>query len=94
MKNCGNVIRFPGGLCVIEWTDKETPCINEWYRTREWIVDYWKIMKDRYDMEKHCCLYKIVSYYDADVIENGLAIWQAKQMLKDNTYRSEITDGL
>ena len=94
MQKFGNVIQLQGGTCVLDWTDEDKPGVNYWYRTKEEIQDYWKILRDGYDSKWHCTLYRIVSYYDSECVIGGIALWQARQMMKDHTYRQVIKYGL
>lgn len=90
MQKFGNVILLPGGTCVLDWLDDDKPGVNYWYRTKDLLEDYWKIVKDGFDSTKHCTLYKIVSYYDSDCVVGGVALWQVREIIKRNTYRQVI----
>lgn len=75
------------GVNVKYWTDKEKPNLNQWYRVRFADERFWCIRKDYYDSDREITLYKIVEYYSGDILHCGCALWQARQIIRDNTYR-------
>ena len=69
----------------MEWTRKDKPCLNHWYRLRTGDLDFIKILKDYHSPETGDTYYKIVTYYDGDIIAVGLSLVQARQYIKDHT---------
>ena len=77
---------LPEGKTGYYWEVQETPCLNHWYRTQDGI-DFWKITKDYYSPERHETLYKIVEYYNGDILYSGHSLKSCRALLKENTYR-------
>lgn len=79
--------RLPDGLIGVKWLLSEKPCLNHWYRVIQKEKDFWKITKDFYCEDRHITLYKIVEYYNGDLIYSGLPLWQIRQIIRDCTFR-------
>ena len=71
----------------IPWKTSEKPCLNHWYRLKSNDLDYWKIVKDFHSPEKNITYYKIVEYYNGDVLYVGSTLAQVRQLMRDNTYK-------
>ena len=87
----GNAAKDPyiaPGVNVRYWTEKDKPCLNQWYRLRMADNVFWKIQKDYYDVDRQVTLYKIVEYYSGDNLYCGCALWQARKIIKETTYQS------
>lgn len=78
---------LPDGEIGVKWLNTEKPCLNHWYRVIQKDCDYWKVVKDYYNPERNVTLYKIVEYYNGDVIYSGLALWQIRSIMRDCTFR-------
>lgn len=77
---------LPEGKTGYYWEALEKPCLNHWYRTQDGI-DFWKITKDYYSLERHETLYRIVEYYNGDILYSGHSLKSCRELLKENTYR-------
>lgn len=74
----------------IKWGKTEKPCINHWYRCISEDRDYWKILKDYHSPEKGVTYYKIVEYYNGDVLYVGKPLAVIRQIMRTNTFRMVI----
>lgn len=74
-----------GKLCVYWLAEK--PNVNQWYRCISSCEDFIKITKDYYSVKEVRCFYKIVQYYNGYVIEHGLTLKQAREYIRENTFR-------
>ena len=52
MSRSAKAVTLPDGKTGIEWERLEKPCLNQWYRTMDNDLDYWKITKDYYSPER------------------------------------------
>lgn len=78
-------------LTAFLWTNKEKPVVNHWYRLiGDGDRDYWKIVKDFYSQERKETYYKIVEYYNGDILYCGHTLAQIREIIRDNTYRKVI----
>ena len=71
----------------VKWLLSEKPCLNHWYRVIQKEKDFWKITKDYFNEERHITLYKIVEYYNGEVLYTGIPLRQIRQIIRDCTYR-------
>ena len=74
----------------ITWSRREKPSLNHWYRCISDERDYWKIVKDFHSPEKRITYYKIVEYYNGDVLYVGKPLAVIRQIMRNNTYRMVI----
>lgn len=81
---------LPNGKTAFFWTHKEKPSLNHWYLLIDEPTDYWKIVKDFYCKERNITYYKIVEYYNSDVLYVGRTLAQVREIMRDNTYRMVI----
>lgn len=73
---------------LIAWTPSEKPNINEWYRVKfSETNDFYKIQKDFYSSEAHRTFYRIISFYDGGIVEQGLTLNEAREFIRNLTYR-------
>ena len=82
-------VALSSGKIAYRWSRNEKPCINHWYMTRL-ELDYWKIMKDFYCKETNVTYYKIIEYYNGDILFSGKTLSQIREIIRDNTYRMVI----
>ena len=75
----------------IPWKQTDKPCLNHWYRTNEREVDYWKIVKDFHSPDTNLTYYKIQEFYNGDVLFCGSTLAQARQLIRENTYKMVVT---
>ena len=75
----------------IPWKQTDKPCLNHWYRTNERDLDYWKVVKDFHSPETNLTYYKIVEYHNGDVMYCGSTLAQARQLIRENTYKMVVT---
>lgn len=83
-------IRLANGKTGIEWTNREKPSVNHWYMTKDSETDYFKITKDFYSPETWITYYRIVEYYNGDILYTGHTLAQIREIMKDFTYRMVI----
>lgn len=83
------IVQLPNNKTGIRWTNRERPSINHWYRCIG-DVDYWKILKDFHSPERKITYYKIVEYYNGDILYSGKTLAQLRELIRDNTYRMVI----
>lgn len=74
----------------IPWKQTDKPCLNHWYQTNERDLDYWKIVKDFHSPDTNLTYYKIVEYYNGDVMYCGSTLAQARQIVRENTYKMVV----
>ena len=75
----------------IEWTEKEKPNVNQWYRCKDdKKVDFWKIRKEFHSEETRKTYYRIVSYYYGMDIYEDLTLAKAREIMKDWTFRKAV----
>lgn len=73
------------------WKANEKPNVNQWYRIKsETDVDFYKITKDFRSEELQTTFYKIVEYVNSDIIFCGKTLAQAREILKDFTWRKAV----
>ena len=78
-------------LTAFLWTNKEKPAVNHWYRViGDSDRDYWKIVKDFHSPETKETYYKIIEYYNGDVLYSGHTLAQIREIIRNNTYRMVI----
>lgn len=75
----------------IPWKQTDKPCLNHWYRMIESADDYWKVVKDFHSPETNLTYYKIVEYHNGDVLYCGSTLAQARQLIRENTYKMVVT---
>lgn len=78
------------GKTGINWSKREKPSINHWYRTKDLDLDYWKIKKDFYSPKTGITYYKIVEYYNGDVLYTGHSLAAIREIIRDNTFRMVV----
>ena len=83
-------IPLPGGKTGIEWTQREKPSLNHWYRTKDFEQDYWKIVKDYHAPQTGMTYYKIVEYYNSDILYAGKTLAQLWEIMRNWTFRMVI----
>ena len=83
-------ITLANGKTGIEWTSKEKPCVGHWYLCKDSESDYLKITKDYYCEPLKTTFYRIVEYYNGDILYVGHTLAQIREILRDNTYRMVI----
>ena len=83
------IVKLASGKMAFRWTDRERPSVNHWYQLRE-CLDYWKIQKDFYCKATNITYYRILEYYNGDFIYCGKTLAQARQLIRENTYRMVI----
>ena len=83
-------IPLPGGKTGIEWTSREKPSLNHWYRTKDYEQDYWKIVKDYHAPQTGMTYYKIVEYYNSDILYAGKTLAQLREIMRNWTFRMVI----
>lgn len=83
-------ILLPNGKNAVEWTTREKPSVNHWYLCKDSDTDYWKITKDYHSPETKQTYYKIVEYYNGDILYCGHTLAQIREIVRDNTYRMVI----
>lgn len=78
-------------LTAFLWTNKEKPELNHWYRViGDDDRDYWKIAKDYHSQETGITYYKIIEYYNGDIMCCGKTLAQCRELIRENTYRMVI----
>lgn len=82
-------IRLASGKTAIRWTRREKPEVNHWYQLRL-AMDYWKIQKDFHSSEKNTTYYRIVEYFNGDLIYSGKTLAQCRELIRENTYRQVV----
>ena len=83
-------ILLPNGKYAFKWTRYEKPSVNHWYLCKDSYTDYWKIMKDYHSPETKTTYYKIIEYYNGDILYCGHTLAQIREIMRDNTYRMVI----
>ena len=83
------IVEIMGGRGV-PWSNREKPSLNHWYRCIANERDYWKIVKDFHSPERNTTYYKIVEYFNGDVLYCGRTIAEIRQIVRNNTYRMVI----
>lgn len=83
-------IQLPNGKNAVEWTNSEKPSVNHWYLCKDTDTDYWKITKDFYSPETKETYYRIVEYYNSDVLYIGHTLDQVREIMRENTYRKVV----
>lgn len=83
-------ILLENGKTAIEWEQKQKPCVGHWYLCKDSDTTYWKITKDYYCEPLRETLYKIVEYYNGDILYSAHTLSGIRQILKENTYRMVI----
>lgn len=77
-------------MAFIKWDPdkKEKPMINAWYRViGGHNLAYWKIVKDFYNQRLGRCYWKIVDYYNGDIICCGKSLHYCREMIRQNCYK-------
>ena len=78
-------------LTAFLWTNKEKPELNHWYRVIGDVDrDWWKIAKDYHSQETGITYYKIIEYYNGDIMCCGKTLAQCRELIRENTYRMVI----
>lgn len=83
-------VQLPNNKTGIRWTHRERPSLNHWYRCISGEPDYWKIIKDFHSPETKITYYKIVEYYNGDILYAGKTLAQLREIIRDNTFRMVI----
>lgn len=83
-------IQLSNGKHAVEWTHKEKPAVNQWYLCKDSETDYWKIAKDYHSPETRETYYKIVEYYNGDILYCGHTLAQIREIMRSETYRMVI----
>lgn len=69
------------------WKAKDKPNLNQWYRMRESEQDFLRIRKDFRSSELKHTFYKLEEFVHSDVISQGLTLEQARDMIKQFTWK-------
>ena len=77
-------------MAGIAWTDREKPNLNQWYRCVDGDMDFLRITKDFHSPEEKRTFYKITSYYDGAIQYRGLTLAQARQIMRETTFRKGV----
>ena len=85
-----NTVQLPNGKHAVEWTRREKPCLNHWYLCKDSDTTYWKIAKDYHSPETKITYYKIIEYYNGDILYCGHTLEQIREIMRDCTYRMVI----
>ena len=72
---------------VEAWKAKDKPNLNQWYRMREADQDFLRIRKDFRSPELKQTFYKVEEFVHSDVISHGLTLAQARDMIKQFTWK-------
>ena len=73
---------------MLRWTKDDRPCLNTWYRViGGHNLAYWKIVKDYHNPRLGRTYYKVVDYYNGDIICCGKALHYCREMIRENTYK-------
>ena len=83
------IVPLASGKMAFRWSNREKPSVNHWYQLRE-NLDYWKIQKDFYCKETNTTYYRILEYYNGDLLYCGKTLAQARELIRENTYRMVI----
>lgn len=73
----------------IEWAEQLKPNVNQWYLEKDG-QDFLKITKDFRSPEEKVTYYKIVSYYDCDILYCGISLAHARSIIRELTYRMAV----
>ena len=88
--NVLKTVQLANGKNAVEWTQREKPSVNHWYLSKDSEDDYWKIKKDFYSSETKETYYRIIEYYNGDILYCGRSLSQIREIMRDNTYRMVI----
>lgn len=69
------------------WTEKEKPNANQWYKMKENDQDFLRIRKDFRAEERKQTYYKVEEFVYGEIVEYGLTLAQARDFLKQFTWR-------
>ena len=69
------------------WTERDKPNLCQWYRMREADQDFLRIRKDYRNPELKRTFYKVEEFVHSDVISHGLTLAQAREMIKQYTWK-------
>lgn len=76
---------------IVAWNPSEKPNLNQWYKVRySEHNDFYRIKKDFHSPEMRRTYYKIVSFYDGQTVEQGMTLSEARDFIRDTTYRQVI----
>lgn len=75
---------------TVFWQSDEKPAVNTWYNAKDGYRDFLKIRKDFHDEEAHITYYQVVSYYDGETRATGLTLAQAREYMRENSYKGVI----
>lgn len=84
-----HTIILSNGKKAYSWTHRDKPSLNHWYR----LIgerDHWKIIKDFHSDKDNITYYKVVAYYNSDILFSGKTLAEARAIIRDNTYRMVI----
>ena len=81
------IVRLASGKTAIKWIRIEKPEVNHWYQLIK-EMDYIKIVKDFYSPELNQTFYKILEYYNSDILYSGKSLATCREIVRDLTYRS------
>lgn len=85
-----NPIILSTGKTAWPWSGNEKPELNHWYQCSAFPLDYWKILKDFHDEESGVTYYKIVEYYNGEILVVGEPLAVCREIIRDHTYRMVI----
>ena len=91
MEKPGLYYVLPDGRRAYLWVQNYKPEVNHWYLNRDSENEYWKITKDFYCQEERTTYYRIVSYYNGDILYSGRTLAQVRAIMRNNTYRMVIS---
>lgn len=86
----GEVVKLSDLKSGIRWKQKERPSVNHWYRYVGDPLDFWKITKDFHSPKTKITYYKIVEYYNGDILYSGRTLAEIRQIMRENTCRVVI----
>lgn len=72
------------------WNKTDKPCLNHWYRVKSNEVDYWKIIKDFHSPELNITYYKIIEYYNGDIIYCGKTLAAIRLLMRTHTWKKVL----
>ena len=91
MEKPGLYYVLPDGRKAYLWAQNYKPEVNHWYLNRDSENEFWKITKDFYSPEEKTTYYRIVSYYNGDILYTGRTLAQIRAIMRNNTYRMVIS---
>lgn len=72
------------------WKRTDKPCINYWYRVKAVEKDFWKFVKDYHSPERNITYYKIIEYYNGDILYSGTTLAGIREIMRENTWKKVV----